>query len=272
MARKIAGMSVIITGASAGIGRALARELSALGGRLVLSARRVDRLEELNRELGGRHVVVGADVSSAADCVRLIATAEEEVGRIDTLVCNAGYGMLKPVARTSYEEMERIFRTNVFGTTECVRAAVPVMKKQDLVDGYRGQIVIVSSAAARRGLPMFGPYSATKAAQLSLAEALRVELKEQRIAVTSVHPVGTDTEFFETAERLGKGRMPPRMRGEVRQTAEEVARAMVAGIEKPRREVWPKLGSRFVLSAVTYLPGVGEWVMGKARGKMKNGD
>ena len=180
-------MNVVITGASAGIGKVLARELSRAGARLVLAARRLDKLEELNESLGGKHICMRCDVAVPHDCDQLIALADARLGRIDTLVCNAGYGYVCSVAEMSSEQMRAIFATNVFGTTDCIRAAVPIMREQEELDGYRGQIVIVSSAAARRGLPMFGAYAATKAAQLSLAESLRVELRAQRIAVTSVH-------------------------------------------------------------------------------------
>src|SRR5438132_10748543 len=90
--RRLDGMVVIITGASAGIGKALAEELSKRGAKLALGARRVERLEELNRALGGGHLVVQCDVSREEDCTRLINSAVEKFGRIDTLVCNAGYG------------------------------------------------------------------------------------------------------------------------------------------------------------------------------------
>ena len=84
------------------------------------------------------------------------ARSVKHFGRIDTLVCNAGYGLLRPVAETSPREMAEIFQTNVFGTLDCVRPAVVVMKRQEPRVGWRGQVVIVSSAVARRGLPYFG--------------------------------------------------------------------------------------------------------------------
>src|SRR4051812_33171803 len=132
MARSIRDMGVIVTGASAGIGRALAESLSESGAKLVLAARRMDRLESLGAQLGERHLCLRADVSRRDDCEMLIARAREHLGRIDTLVCNAGYGILRAVHETSADEFERIFQTNVFGTTDCIRAAVPIMQKQDL--------------------------------------------------------------------------------------------------------------------------------------------
>ena len=253
-------MVAIITGASAGIGRALAEELSRRGARLALAARRSDRLEELNRALGGRQLVVPTDVAVREQCEALVATTLEHFGRIDTLVCNAGYGFLRPVAETSPEDMQRIFQTNVFGTSDCVRPAVAAMRKQEPRDGWRGQVVIVTSAVARRALPYFGAYSATKAAQLSLAEAMRVELRGERIAVTSVHPVGTDTEFSDVSAAQSEGRRPE-TRGEIRQSAEAVARAIVKGIERPTTEVWPLRPARWALALATLAPSMADRVL-----------
>src|SRR4051812_42366958 len=180
MGRDLNGMVVIITGASAGIGKALAEELSSRGAKLALAARRADKLETLNRSLGGSHLLVPTDVSDRGQCETLIARAVEHFGRLDTLVCNAGFGILKPVAEAGPEEVERQLRTNFCGTLDCIRPTVPIIARQEVRDRWRGQIMIVSSIVARRGIPYFGIYSATKAAQLSIAESMRVELKPQR--------------------------------------------------------------------------------------------
>jgi short-subunit dehydrogenase len=254
--RQLAEMVVVITGASSGIGRALAVYLSQRGAKLTLAARRLDRLETLNSELGNKHQIVQTDVSKTADCSNLIAAAQAHHGRIDTVVCNAGYGLSKSVSGTTADEFRQIFETNLFGTTDVIRAAVPILQQQSDRDGFRGQIMIVSSAVARRGLPFFGAYSATKAAQLSIAEALRVELKPSKIAVTSVHPVGTETEFFDLAGKYGDAAVPPPARGEIRQTSATVARKMTAAIEKPRPEVWPLRSARFGISIATLMPGL----------------
>jgi len=265
-------MVVAITGASAGIGRELARQLASRGAKLVLGARRLDKLEELKRELGGDHVIVACDVSKTADCERFVNAAISAFGRLDTLVCNAGYGEFRRVAETTSEQFEAIFRTNLFGTMDCIRAALPQMAKQDPRDNYRGQIMIVSSAAARRGLPFFGPYAATKAAQLSLAEALRVELGGKAIAVTSVHPIGTRTEFFEVAEQRGGRKMPNRVKFDLMQDASVVARKMIRGIEHPRPEVWPFWPHRYLLALGSIMPGMVDRVMGKARATLDKAD
>jgi short-subunit dehydrogenase len=265
MARTITGMVVIITGASAGIGRALAVELSARGAKLALAARRADRLEALNAELGGSHLCITTDVAWREDCERLIARSAEHFGRIDTLVCNAGYGFLRPVAESSPEMVQEIFQTNVFGTLDCVRAAVPLMSRQSPAGGWRGQVMLVSSAVARRAIPYFGIYSATKAAQLSMAEAMRVELAPQQIAVSSVHPIGTETEFGTTSASRSGGKRPKRISGEVSQSAETVARKMVRAIEHPRPEVWPAAASRWALGFATLAPRLADRILSKRR-------
>jgi short-subunit dehydrogenase len=264
-------MVVVITGASAGIGRALAEGLSRRGATLALAARRSDRLEELNRALGGRHLVISTDVAVREQCEALVARTLAHFGRLDTLVCNAGYGFLRPVAETTPEDVQRIFQTNVFGTADCVRPAVAAMRQQERREGWRGQVVIVTSAVARRALPYFGPYSATKAAQLSLAEAMRVELRGEGIAVTSVHPVGTDTEFGDVSAAQSEGRRPE-TRGEVRQSAQTVARAIVKGIERPRAEVWPLRPARWALGLAALFPGAADRVLAKRMLVMEKGN
>lgn len=255
---------MVITGASAGIGRALAEALHARGAKLALAARRLDRIEDLNRQLGGGHLAVPCDVSDRAQCESLIQQTVERFGRIDTLVCNAGYGILRPVAESTRDEILQMFATNVLGTTDCVHAAVPVMKGQEPRGGWRGQVMMVSSVVARRGLPFYGVYSATKAAQLSLAEAMRVELRADRIAVTSVHPIGTDTEFGDAARKAaGHNLAIKAIPGEHRQSAETVARKMIRAIEKPRAEVWPFGPTRFGVGIATMVPGFVDRLMAK---------
>lgn len=267
--RSIQGMVIVITGASAGIGEELARQLHVRGARLVLTARRQDRLEALNRSLGDAHVTAVADVSKTEDCQCLVDTAYSAFGRIDTLVLNAGFGLYPRVHETTPEQTRQLFATNVFGTTDCIHFAVPRMLQQEPRDGYRGQVMIVSSAAARRGVPFLGVYSATKAAQLSIAEALRVELAPQRLAVTSVHPIMTKTEFGATAERLGAVVLPKKDRATKSQSVDHVARRMIAAIGEPVPEVWPSRPSRFALSLATLMPSLADRILTRYRTRVE---
>jgi uncharacterized protein len=266
MSRKLNDMVVVVTGASAGIGRAVAERLSARGARLVLAARRVDRLEELNRQMSQRHLVLRADVARQEDCRMLVARTLEHFGRIDTLICNAGYGIYRTFAETSPQEVRQIFATNLFGTTDCIYSALPAMAAQELHDRWRGQIMIVSSFLARRAAPFMAAYSATKAAQLSFAESLRVELKPQRIAVTSVHPVQTRTDFGQTAEALSGRRITA---APVHQTVQRVAGRMIDAIVHPRTEVWPHRPSRWVVGLATLLPRLGDLAMNDYRRRVE---
>jgi len=244
-------------------------ELAGRGARLAMGARRLDRLEELNRELGGAHLCVSTDVSRREECEALVARTMERFGRIDTLVCNAGYGILRIVAETTPEEMQAIFQTNVFGTLDCIRAATPHMLKQELRDGWRGQVMMVSSVVGRRSIPFFGAYAATKAAQLSLGEAMRIEVAPEKIAVTTVHPGGTDTDFGNVSASLSGGQRPKRISGELRQSAEIVARKMVRAIERPRPEVWPIGSYRWMIGLGTLFPGLVDRVMLQRREQIK---
>ncbi len=264
MSRDLRNSVVIITGASAGIGKALAEQLHAQGCRLTLAARRIDRLEALNHALGGSHLCLQVDVSRPDDCKMLIDETVEQFGNIDTLVCNAGYGLVRRVDEMTTEELHQIINTNVFGTTEPIRHAVPILRKNEVRDRWRGQIVIVSSAAARRGLPFFGAYAATKAAQLSLAEAARVELADERIAVTSVHPIGTATEFIEAAEKLSEKSIESPTRTFYRQSVDAVARSIVKAMKKPRAEVWPMRPSRWGLALASFMPRMSDRMLRKS--------
>jgi short-subunit dehydrogenase len=254
-------MIVAISGASAGIGRHLAEQLAARGAKLALAARRIDRLEELNKSLGGNHLVVQTDVSNPQECESFITKTYERFSRLDTLVANAGYGIYRRTHETDGDDVRRMFATNVFGTSDLIHAAVPLIAKQQPRDAYRGQIMIVSSAAARRGVPFLGPYSATKAAQLSLAESLRVELRDQQIAVTSVHPIMTKTEFGATAEASSDVKLPRSRKPS--QSVDYVVARMIRAIEKPRPEVWPHQPTRLALAAGMLFPRLADFVLRK---------
>jgi short-subunit dehydrogenase len=251
MRRNLKEMVVVITGASAGIGLSLAETLAARGAKLALCARRFGHLEELRRRLPGDHLSISADVSRPEDCRNIVDQTIARFGRIDTLVCNAGFGIYRPVAHTTPEETRSIFATNVFGTTDCIYSALPHMLKQNLRDDWRGQVMIVSSICGRRGIPYIGTYSATKAAQLALGEALRIELGPLKIAVSTVHPITTGTEFGQVARSKGEMTMPG---GPVKQTVEVVARRMAGAIEKPCAEVWPHRTAGWVFGLNGFFP------------------
>jgi short-subunit dehydrogenase len=216
--------------------------------------------------MSARHLVVRADVARREDSQTIVDRALERFGRIDTLVCNAGYGLYKKMSDTSPEDLRRIFATNVFGSTDCIYAALPSMLRQAPRDDWRGQIMLVSSCVARRAIPFLGAYSATKAAQLSLSEAMRVELTPDRIAVTCVMPIQTKTEFGQVAQTQGGVKIA---RGPVGQTVQHVVRRMTDAIVKPRAEVWPFRPARWAFGLGTLFPRLVDRAMNDYRRKVE---
>jgi 3-oxoacyl-[acyl-carrier protein] reductase len=216
---------VVITGASAGIGRATARELAGVGARVVLGARRQERLAELEAEFPGRAVAVEMDVRSPGDCRQLVQTALDRFGRLDSLVANAGIGMYGGILDHTDEALTTMLDTNIAGTVWPIRAAVPEMEKNG-----RGDIVIVASVAGFRGGADEAVYAATKFAQVGLAGALDRELREKGIRVTTIGPAGTATEFA-----IGAGRTEDMPELQTYLRPEDIAFAIRTVLEQPRR-------------------------------------
>jgi len=216
---------IVITGASAGIGRATARELLGVGARVVLGARRRERLEALEAEFPGRAVGVEMDVRSPEDCRRLVNTAVERFGRLDSLIANAGIGMYGGILDQTDEDLTTMLDTNIAGTVWPIRAAVPEMLKAG-----RGDIVIVASVAGFRGGADEAVYTATKFAQVGLAGSLDRELREKGIRVTTIGPAGTATEFA-----IGTGRTEGMPELATYLKPEDIAFAIRTVLEQPRR-------------------------------------
>ena len=259
----LAGGVVAITGASAGIGRASALAFAARGARVVIGARRVDRLEELAAEIrsrGGEALAVPLDVAEREQVEAFVGTAVERYARLDVLVNNAGYGVRGTVAATAPETYEALMRVNYLGTVFGCRAAVPVMTRQ-----RRGVIINVSSIVGQRALPTGGAYAATKAAQIRLTEALRVELRGTGVHACTVHPVGTETEFGAIQARLS-GDDAPRPWGP-QQSAGAVAEAIVRCAERPRPEVYPYWPSRALVWLNAVSPAAADYFSARAARK-----
>jgi NADP-dependent 3-hydroxy acid dehydrogenase YdfG len=259
----LAGSVVAITGASAGIGRASALAFAARGARLVLGARRLPLVEELAdavRARGGEALALSLDVGHREQVDAFVRAALERYGRLDVLLNNAGYGVRGTVAATPMDAYEQLMRVNYMGTVHGCRAAVPVMIRQG-----SGVILNVSSIVGHRALPTGGAYAATKAAQIRLTEALRVELRGTGVHACSVHPVGTETEFGQVQARLS-GDDAARPWGP-QQSAEAVADAIVRCAERPRPEVYPYWPSRAIVWLNAVAPGVADYFSGRAARK-----
>jgi NADP-dependent 3-hydroxy acid dehydrogenase YdfG len=182
---------VLVTGASSGIGAAIARELGEAGARLALGARRTDRLETLAAEIGGDVLVRRLDVTDRADVAAFADAARARFGRVDVIVNNAGVMPLSPMASLKVEEWERMVDVNIKGVLWGVAAVLPEMRARG-----SGHIVNIASIAALRVVPTAAVYCATKYAVRALSEGLRQE--NERIRVTCVHPGVVESELAET--------------------------------------------------------------------------
>lgn len=261
MGTNIAGRPIVITGASSGIGLATALECAAAGMPLVLAARREDRLRDAAatiRERGGRAVIVACDVADERSCVRAIEACVNEYGSIYSVFANAGFGVEKPVHEMTDAEVRALFEVNFFGTLNTIRPALPHM-----LAARRGHILTCSSCLAKFALPFFSVYSATKAAQHHISRAMNLELRTAGIHVSSVHPIGTKTEFFTTAQRLsGDQTMLEHTAPLFMQSPRTVARAVVRCLKRPRAEVWTSVFVRWGMAVAGVMPRVADMAVG----------
>ena len=188
---------VVITGASAGIGLEVARQLSAKRARLVLASREPARLAAAAnscRALGGEVIDVPTDVGDSEQCRRLIEAAVKAYGRIDTLINNAGISMHARFDELSdVHAVDRITRINYFGSVYCTWYALPHLKRS------HGRIVGVSSLTGRNGVPTRTLYSGTKHAMAGFFDSLRIELKNEGVTVTMIYPGFVATDIAERA-------------------------------------------------------------------------
>jgi short-subunit dehydrogenase len=228
--------TVVVTGASSGIGRAVCLELARRGARLVLAARGEDRLAEVAREceaLGGEALAIPTDVSSESACRNLIERAVERYGGIDVLVANAGHTMWARLDdMTDLSAYEELMRVNYLGCVYPTFYALPHLKKT------RGRIVAISSLAGLTGVPERTGYAATKHALFGFFESLRIELEGTGVSVTIAAPDFVVTEIHRSAigpdgRPLGKS---PMKESKI-MTAEACARHIVRAMEK-RKRLW----------------------------------
>ncbi len=230
MASVLDGRSIVVTGASSGIGAAVTRALAAEGARLTIGARRVDRLEALAREIGTERVtVVRTDMRVEADVVRLVATARERFGGVDALVNNAGLGRKAPIASAPSEPWREMLETNVLGLLIATREALQDMERR----GVAGHVVqMLSMAAHRVPGPDAAVYAGTKFAVRAITEGLRQELRAKKspVRVSLVSPGWVETEFSDVF--AGPGAAPP-LREAKQLEAGDIARAIVWVLSQP---------------------------------------
>ncbi|MDQ2998522.1 MAG: SDR family oxidoreductase [Chloroflexota bacterium] len=250
-----ADKTVIITGASSGIGAATARAFAAAGANVVLAARNQAKLAAVASSIAGRTLVVPTDVSDRSAIERLVAETVATFGGVDIVINNAGVGLAAPVAAMNVNDFEQALAVDLLGPLMLTQAALPHMRR----DG--GQLIFVSSVVGLRALPYLGGYAAAKAALDRLTEALRVELRDSGITVTLVRPGSTRTSFSQN--RLGSGRERRRVSARAA-TPEQVARAILKAAVREPRVAYVSLTDRITLAFSLLAPQLTDWMLGRA--------
>jgi NAD(P)-dependent dehydrogenase (short-subunit alcohol dehydrogenase family) len=244
----LSGRSILLTGASGGIGRATAELLAREGANVTLVARRSEPLESLRRSLeskGGAAIAVAGDVRRPADAERAVAEAVGRFGTLDALVNNAGIGYLASLEEAEDSVVEDLLDTNVIGTFRMTRAAHAALSRQS------GAVIVnVASFAGKVGVPYYSFYNASKFALVGMTEAWRRELGPKGIRVALVLPAAVETEFLARLDRsraLGLGPAGTVL------TPEEVARGIVGALKRPRPEIYIPRRNRWIglLNAAT---------------------
>lgn len=242
--------TALITGASAGIGTELARQLGARGHNVTLVARREDRLKELAEQLRLSHGIAAdvhaCDLADDAARAALIAAVQSGERHVDILCNNAGYGTFGKFWELPLERETDEVRLNVLALQELTGTFLP-----DMVRRKRGSILNVASVAAFQPLPQNATYAATKAFVHSFSEAVAAELHGTGVSLTSLCPGPVATEF---GEQAGVGDLEGQLPGFMAQTAAEVATKAIEAMEKGKRSVFPGMGPRAAAFGGRFVP------------------
>ena len=237
------GKTVVITGASSGIGAACAIEYARRGAKVVLASRTVESLNKVAAEVkaaGGQAFVVPCDVTQRDQVNNLVKQAIDLTGRIDVMFIGAGFGVFGRLENIDMELWRRQMDVNFYGALYCFYAVLPHLQKQK-----SGQIIIMNSGAGRFALPLFAPYCASKYALTGLADSARFDLKEYNIDVLSVYPAFVVTKFhgsIVSPDFEVSGEMAAKSGGI---TAEKAAQDIVNSGEKRKKELIFSAGGKF---------------------------
>ncbi len=220
--------TAIVTGASSGIGESTARLLAREGYKVVLAARRQDRLEKLVAEVGENSFAVPTDVTDAGACASLVARTVEHFGALDVLINNAGLGLYAPIAEGDPEDWRKMFEVNVLGALYMTRAAV-----RHMLERGSGDLIFISSVAGRRVPNTYGiVYAATKHAITAIAEGLRMDVSAKGIRVMTIEPGLVRTEFPEGSYQSAEQYYAEKEYSPL--DADDVANAVLYALKQPQ--------------------------------------
>jgi short-subunit dehydrogenase len=262
MTRDLHGRRILITGASSGIGKALAQQLAPSGAKLVLAARSEDKLNALADSLAKPEDILAAaaDITKEDDRQRLLNRAVERFGGLDVLINNAGIASWAHFADSSEEIMRQIMEVNFFAPAELIRKAIPI-----LVQGVQPAIVNVASMCGRRAMPAWSEYSASKYALCGLTEALRGELARFDIDILLIVPGLTKSEFSQHFLRSdGKAKIEY----DKGMAPEDVAARIIRSLRKNKTETWIGSDTQWMLRVNRWLPRFVDFMLARKVNKL----
>lgn len=268
--RQIQGLRCLVTGASSGIGLALARQLAAGGARLIVTARRQDRLDALVAEIvsaGGEAVAVPGDITDAAVRRQLAGLIEQRWSGLDLLINNAGGGAYGPFSESSPDRLRRLFELDFFAPVELTRACLPWLR-ESAAGGHRPLVVNVGSVLGHCAVPWKSEYCAAKFALRGWNDAVRAEWARDGIELLLASPSTTASEFFERVE-VGAGWTPPAggSRWFPPASPDRVAREILHAVRRGRREVVPSWGGRCLVWVHRLFPAALSWLLARQPAK-----
>jgi len=277
----LTGRRLLVTGGGTGIGAATARVAAAAGMKVMVTGRRaepLDRVVASIREAGGEAESFVGDVAGEGASEAMLAAMQDTFGGVDAVFANAGYGVEVAGIDLPMADLRRIFEVNLFAAVDLLQAAGRAMRDA----GSPGHLLGCSSILGKFTLPEYGAYSATKAALTHVCRAMRTELRGTGIAVSTVHPVTTRTEFFEVAARAARGSgaadggrlrddgTPKHAPQAFIQPPETVAKAVIRCLRRPRAEVWTTIPGRLATGVFELVPPIYELMLrSQARGTVR---
>ncbi|MFM8573672.1 MAG: SDR family NAD(P)-dependent oxidoreductase [Pirellula sp.] len=262
--RRLGGLRVLLTGASSGIGFALAKELIRSGALVLATARRADRLDRLSEQTRsgpGKLFVLAGDLTSQEHRLHLSHWCQEHWQGLDVLVNNAGAGAIGPFEHAGVDRLRRVMEIDFFAPAELTRLCIPLLKSGTGQYPARPAILNIGSVLAHRAVPNKSEYCAAKFALRGWAESLRVELADQGIDVLMVSPSTTRSEFFDS---LVDTAADTKSRSLGSMSPERVAQLALTVLRNSKREMILSLGGKALVAMGRWFPGLTDRILAKA--------